>query len=107
MNRDDVIEKIQNTAMKTLPKGTTVLLFGSRVRGDATRDSDWDILILLDKDKISNEDYDQYAYPMTSLGWDINETVSPILYTKNQWSSYSFTPFYKSVQQFSMPIYES
>ena len=25
--------------------------------------------------------------------------ISPIIYTKNEWNKYSFTPFYKNVEQ--------
>ena len=32
--------------------GAKVILFGSQARGDAKEDSDWDILILLNKDKV-------------------------------------------------------
>lgn len=42
-------------------------MFGSQARGDVYDESDWDILILLDKEKITSADFDTYAYPLTDL----------------------------------------
>ena len=59
----------------------------------------WDLLILLDKPEIEHKDYDNVAYPFVALSWDVGELISPILYTKDEWKQYSFTPFYKNVEQ--------
>lgn len=64
----NVIEKIKNTAALIIPENGSVLLYGSRARGEAHEDSDWDILILLEKDHISKEDYDNVVYPFYKLG---------------------------------------
>ena len=40
----------------------------SQARGDARRNSDWDILIVLDKDRLLLDDYDTVTYPLTKLG---------------------------------------
>lgn len=62
MNKATVISNIKAIASKTLPEGSTLLLYGSRARGDNRPDSDWDLLLLLDKPKLSSKDYD-YGYP--------------------------------------------
>ena len=36
--------------------GAKIYLYGSRFRGTARSNSDWDLLILINKDKISQED---------------------------------------------------
>ena len=43
-----VLAKIKETLLQVAP-GAKVILFGSRARNDARSDSDWDILILVDK----------------------------------------------------------
>lgn len=78
-------------------KNAKVLLYGSRARGDNRNDSDWDLLILLDKDRITEEDYERIAYPLYDLGIDNNTLVSPKLYTVKDWEKRSFTLFYKNV----------
>lgn len=81
-----------------------VILFGSRARGDARKDSDWDILILLDKDRITPEDMDTISYPIREFGWDIDEVLNPIMYTTQEWKAKSFTPFYKNVMKEGVPL---
>ncbi len=77
--------------------GAQAILFGSRARGDAREDSDWDVLILLDKERITQSDMDEISYPIRELGWTLNEMINPIMFTKKEWEKKSFTPFYKNV----------
>lgn len=99
MERTKVIENIKQVAKKTLPPSSSLILYGSRARGDYKDDSDWDLLILLDKPELSDSDYDDVSFPFTLLGWNIGELISPQMYTKKEWDSISFLPFYKNVEQ--------
>ena len=74
-----------------------LFLYGSQARDEARPDSDWDILILLDKLKIEVEDYDNVSYPLVELGWSLNECVSPVLYTLKDLTRYHFSPFVHNV----------
>lgn len=74
-------------------------LFGSRARGDAHADSDWDLLVLLDKDRITAADMDGISYPIRELGWELGEMVNPIMFTTKEWQKKSATPFYKNVME--------
>lgn len=99
MNREKVIDNIRKVAKTALPQGSSLLLYGSRARGDAHKGSDWDLLILLDKPELSESDYDNVSFPFTMLGWNIGELIIPQMYTKKEWESISFLPFYKNVEQ--------
>ena len=99
MKSSDILKEIKRIAKEVLPKGGQLILYGSRARNEATEDSDWDLLILLDKPEIEHKDYDNVAYPFVALSWDVGELISPILYTKDEWKKYSFTPFYKNVEE--------
>lgn len=103
----EVLDKICEVARINMPKGGRVLLYGSRARGNAKDDSDWDLLLLLDKNKLEQSDYDNVAYPFTALGWDLGEMIIPIIYTVDEWESTSFTPFHKNVEREGKVIYES
>ena len=98
-NSDHTFDRLKEIAQTVIPAGGSVWLYGSRARGDAGADSDWDILILLNKNKIEKEDYDNVGYPFTELGWALGEMIIPVLYTVNEWKENSFTPFYKNVEQ--------
>lgn len=79
--------------------GVQVILFGSQARGDSHEDSDWDLIVLLDKDKLEETDHDLYSYPLFELGWKLDAQIHPLLYTFKDWQSRSFSPFYKNVER--------
>ena len=92
-----VFDSIKETLAEVLPKQAIALLYGSQARGDARQDSDWDILIVLDKAQLQPDDYDTVTYPLTKLGWDIGAEINPIMYTKKEWEASRITPFYHNV----------
>ena len=97
MTTSAALSRIRQTAISTIPNGGKAILYGSRARGDARNDSDWDILILLDKDVLNQSDYDNVSYPFVLLGCDLGQEINPIMYTKKEWESYRITPFYENV----------
>ncbi len=90
---------IQSAVHTMVPAGTKVILYGSQARGTMRKDSDWDLLILLNKDKIEDSDFDTISYPLIEFGWENGEQVSPKLYTVADWEKRRFTLFYKNVGQ--------
>jgi predicted nucleotidyltransferase len=98
MNQE-IFREIQTLKRQILPN-EVVILFGSQARGDAQKDSDWDLLVLLNKSKRNFiEDNDKYAYPFVELGWNYGVAINPILYTKEQWEQGKVFPFYKNVMR--------
>ena len=93
-----MIKSLRQVARQNLPKNSTLLLYGSRARGDNRSDSDWDLLVLLDKPKLEASDYG-VVYPFRQLGWEVGEEVNPTLYTKQQWNSWTYLPYYKNVEK--------
>lgn len=98
MSTKDIIRGMREIASHVLPKGAEVILFGSRARGDARVDSDWDILILIDGERATCEDFEKFAYPFVYYGWSVGEQINPLIYSFEDWSKKSITPFYKNVQ---------
>jgi len=98
IDNDKMIGKMEAVAKEVLPAGSRLWLYGSRARGEAREDSDWDLLVLLDKPELELKDY-TLAYPFQAMGADMGQYISSIIYAKNEWEAQSFLPFYKNVER--------
>ena len=84
MTKSAALSRILQTTTSTISDGGKAILYGSRARGDNRKDSDWDILILLDKDTLDQSDYDNISYPFVLLGSDLGMEINPIMYTTKE-----------------------
>ncbi len=77
-----------------------IILFGSRARGQATKDSDWDILILLNQSNVSRAVESEYRNELYEIELEINEPISTFVFSKKDWKQkYSMTPFYQNIEK--------
>lgn len=95
----NILTDIRQLASKVIPAGSSAWLYGSRARGSAHSHSDWDILLILDKDTLTQSDYDSISYPFVLLGCELGEEINPIMYTEKEWQLYKATPFYENVKR--------
>ena len=73
-------------------------MYGSYARGDNSEDSDIDILVLLDKEKITFDDRKRISAPLYHIELDIDIHISPLFYTLHRWNSrLNITPLYNNV----------
>lgn len=84
--------------MQILPDNSRLWLYGSRARGDNHDESDWDLIILLDKAVADRDDFNEYAFPFTMLGVDYQQIVNPVIFGASQWKNIAHTPFYTNVE---------
>ena len=100
MNSDkEILERIKNTVLEVEPSAT-VILYGSRARGDNKPDSDWDILILVNKKAISNQYEDSLLNPIYDIELDTNNIISPVIVDKDIWETkHKISPFYQSIKK--------
>ena len=107
MNTAQVIDNIRQVASTVLPHGSKLYLYGSRARGDAHEDSDWDMLLLLDQPMNGDADFKKYVYPIMERGFDLWQYFSIQTYTINDWYNGPHAMFYFNVEKDKQLIYES
>ncbi|MCU4166782.1 nucleotidyltransferase domain-containing protein [Marinilabiliaceae bacterium A049] len=94
-----MLSDIKNTVKGKFPDAQ-IILYGSRAKGIARDDSDWDLLILLNKEKITPEIEESVTYPLYDLEIELGEVISPMVYSLSEWNSkYKITPFYYNVMK--------
>lgn len=99
IGKRDILSRIKQIVNSIEPLAT-VILYGSFARGDNKKYSDIDILILVDKDKISYSDEKRIKYPLYDLEFDTGKVISPIVFSRKDWETrHSITPFYKNVKR--------
>ncbi len=100
MHKEEIISSIRKVSQSVMPIGAKVILFGSQARNEAHEESDWDILILFNKnERVNNDDFDKMAYPFVELGWEMGASINPIIYSYTDWEKRQFTSFYHNVKE--------
>lgn len=98
--KESHIAKLISMRIKSQDPGAEVILFGSHARGQANDESDWDVLILIDKPKTDRSIEEKYRNEMFQLELELGEPISTFVYSKNDWETrYYHTPLYQNVKE--------
>ena len=74
-----------------------VILYGSRARGDARKNSDWDILVLTDY-PVTWQIEKKFRDHLYDLELETGEILSLFIYSKKDWDTrHHITPYYHNV----------
>ena len=88
----DKVNELDNTA--------EVILYGSRARGDNKRDSDWDVMILLNRKNVDKKIEQTFRHHLLDIELEIGVPISVFVYSKSDWEGkYSITPLFKSINK--------
>lgn len=99
MKRTEVVERIKKVAHKLSPMAQTIL-YGSEARGDARPNSDIDLLILVDKDKLSYSDKDKIIAPFYDIELETGVIISTLIMPRKEWENRPFlTPFQNNINK--------
>jgi len=95
----NILLKIKQSVRLTEPTAT-VILYGSYARGENNKQSDIDILILVDRDKLSYSEEQKISDPLYDLEFETGLIISPLIFSRNDWETrHAITPFYKNVKK--------
>ena len=99
MDRTGLLNQITQAIRKGEPNAE-IILYGSRSRGDAVSESDWDLLILVDG-PLNDERIDRIRHSLYEVEWESGEVISSIVRNRKEWASdlYRAMPFYQRVEQ--------
>jgi predicted nucleotidyltransferase len=96
---NSVLKKIKESIKKIDPLATAIL-FGSRATRHFKKDSDWDILILIDKPVNTIKDEQLFRHNLYDIELETGEAISTFVYDIKYWKTMlSSTPLYKAVEQ--------
>jgi predicted nucleotidyltransferase len=92
------ILRLIKTSVSSTDPNAILILYGSYARGDYREDSDVDLLVLIDKDKVTRSDEKRIKYPLYDIEFDTGTIISPLIFAKKDWETrHRITPFYENV----------
>ena len=103
-SNEQLIDRIVGVVNQTAPN-SLVFLYGSRAQGTADNSSDWDLLILMNKNKITFTDETNFMNAFYELELETGEVLSPLIYSKNEWKEkYLHTPLFENIKRDGIQI---
>jgi uncharacterized protein len=73
-----------------------IFLFGSRARADAKDDSDWDFLILTEK-QVTQDLKNTISDLLFETELDTDQILTAIIQNKTTWKHYNESPIYRNI----------
>lgn len=93
-----MLRQIKENVLEVEPTAQ-VWLYGSRAKGNAREDSDWDVLVLSSKEELSVKEESLFIDHICDLMVKTGQTIQLFAYGIKDWHTrHSVTPFYNSVQ---------
>ena len=90
-------KEVRERLVKELGQPIQVIMFGSQARGNATKESDIDLLVVL---PVIDAKTTRLASDIAwEVGFDAGKIISIIPDTKEQMKRFAFLPFYRSIKQ--------
>lgn len=97
MKKKELLNKIRLAVLQH-DSDAEIYLYGSRARGDNRKTSDWDLLILVDENKITNRIEDRFRDSLYDIELETGQIISILIYPKLYWNNnLKHSPLYKNI----------
>jgi uncharacterized protein len=94
-----IMEAIISVVNRNAPD-SEVYLYGSRARGQESKFSDWDLLILLNRKNIPFDFETKFLDQFYEVELRTGAIISPMIYSKQDWQeNHSITPLFENIQK--------
>ena len=99
MKRPQIVERIRESLLQVAPNSKAIL-YGSEACGDARPDSDIDLLVLVDGNKLSVTEEDRINAPLYNIEIETGVQINACVLLKKAWDNLPYrTPFHINVMK--------
>ena len=102
MTKEWITYQVKESVRKIDPEAK-VILFGSKARGDAKKDSDWDFLILTSQ-RVNEKLKRTIREKLIDTELEAEEVISTLIYSKKSWLKYKNTPLFENISSEGIEI---
>lgn len=95
---DPIVKELSETLKKEIGQNIKdIILFGSRARGDSYPDSDYDLIVLVDRE--TKELEDKIFNLSCDIGWKHNKIITIFVHEKSYYESKKYEPLFMNVRK--------
>ena len=82
-----------------------IYLYGSRARGDNRADSDWDILVITSRKKVTLEYETELRDPIYDIELETGQIISLLVYSELDWKTrMPYSPLFSNIKKEGLRI---
>jgi predicted nucleotidyltransferase len=102
---DDKIKEKIKQAIISLDPDAEAYIYGSRARGDASAESDWDVMVITPH-TVTPQLKRSIRHALYEIEWDNGCVISSIVRSRREWDTTQMrmTPFYRNVTRDAVRI---
>jgi len=94
--------EVRKRLTEELGQPVKVIMFGSQARGDATRESDIDLLVIVPS--LNNPIRKKISHATWEVGFEAGKVISAVPTTERDFEYYKILPLYQTIRKEGVPV---